>query len=110
MGGDDQHGAAGAGWTQSGRCVDEEVVTGIRLIWALFYVADEEPQMRHATRANGGDKEATRTRQMRVFYVADDEPQMRHETRANGSRSRSYQRQTNLPAQPVKHPTASKNN
>ncbi|XP_077405608.1 uncharacterized protein LOC144037734 isoform X2 [Vanacampus margaritifer] len=80
--GDDQHGAAGAGWTPPGRCVDE-VATGIRLIWALFYVADEEPQMRHATRANGGDQEATRTRQMRIFYITDDEPQMRHETSAD---------------------------
>ncbi|XP_077404925.1 uncharacterized protein LOC144037364 isoform X2 [Vanacampus margaritifer] len=77
----DQHGAAGAGWTPSGRCVDE-LATGIRLIWALFYAADEEPQMRHETRENGGDQEATSTRQM-IFYVVDDEPQMRHETRAD---------------------------
>ncbi|XP_077404921.1 uncharacterized protein LOC144037364 isoform X1 [Vanacampus margaritifer] len=63
------------------RCVDE-LATGIRLIWALFYAADEEPQMRHETRENGGDQEATSTRQM-IFYVVDDEPQMRHETRAD---------------------------
>ncbi|XP_077405275.1 uncharacterized protein LOC144037574 [Vanacampus margaritifer] len=48
---DDQHGAAGAGWTPSGGSVHQELATGIQLIWVLFCLAEDEPQTRRETRA-----------------------------------------------------------